>query len=217
MKTQTELKVLAAELAKFEASECSCKMCRGLCEMVPCMATPQEIKALIDAGHIDDLAPAVHWASVKFGFPPLECVMIKARDEGGCSLLKAGKCTIHAKGLKPSEGKFATCKESGASFPHIASTWLLEENAELVTWIMAQFPPLTPMDDEDKSFMGALSEKVSALFDQGADPNALNEAIANVVNDYAANKALRKMMVEVCRELRGEPLEAEEKICETRQ
>ena len=210
MKTQSELQELASELTKFKPCECSCKTCRDMCETVPCMGTPQEIKALIDAGHKEDLAVTTHWATLRMGIEPMACVMIKARERGVCSLYKDGKCSLHAKGLKPSEGKFASCEESAMSFPHIAATWLLEENKPLVDWIMGQFDPLPQPDEEDKAFMGRLAVRVSALYDAGMPGDALNDAIARVVNDYETNKALRKMMVEVCRELRSE-----EKICDS--
>lgn len=201
MKTQEELKELASGLTKFKSCECSCKSCQGLCEAAPCMATPQEIKALIDAGHIDDLAPTTHWATLLFGLPPLDCVMIKARDEGGCSLFKNGKCALHTKGLKPSEGRFANHNPNEQSFPHIVATWMIEENAPLVEWIMAQFPPLPPLDGEDNEFMSNLAIMANVLFKSGADTGALNNAIAKTITDYMDRKTLRKAMIEVTREL----------------
>lgn len=199
MKTQAQLKELANELTDFKSCECSCKTCQGLCEMVPCMATPQEIKALIDAGHIDDLAPTIHWAALKFGLPPVECVMIVEREGGGCSMLKDGKCTLHDKGLKPSEGRFATCKDDTASFPHICAMWLLEENAPLVEWIMAQFPKLEPLTDEDKSFYTRLSDGVNMelVKNPDTDMRVMGRAITQVIQDYETKKMMRKLMRDV--------------------
>jgi hypothetical protein len=148
MKTQSELKAYAAELSAFKTSECSCKTCRGLCSMVPCMGTPQEIKAIIDSGRINILNRKWHLGTACHGMPPLDCVMVRAVAIGnGCSQFDGQHCALHHTGLKPSEGKFANHSETHSSFWAIAATWFLDENAELVAWLRGLFPEPEPLDD----------------------------------------------------------------------
>lgn len=196
--TQNEISLLAAKLSSFRPFACSCKQCRGLCANVSCAGTPQDIKALIDAGHKDDLIPTVHWGSLEFGLPPLECVMIRHGAEGiGCSLFVGGKCSLHDKGLKPSEGKFANHNPHEQSFPHICATWLIEENRELVAWIFAQFPPLEPIDAEEVWFMTEIAEKVRKLTKEGYDPRQVHQGAMDAVANWQRNRMALEMLSEL--------------------
>lgn len=148
------IRELAEELGNRHPSSCSCKNCRSCCEMVPCLGTPQDVWNLIEAGHIADLSPSIHFSGAAWDFPPIECVMIRKAPAGGCSLYKEGLCTLHERGLKPTEGRLQTCEPGNeAVFPHVAATWLLPENKELILAIFAKFDvPPPPSEGMMKAF-----------------------------------------------------------------
>lgn len=178
--TQKQYRAYAAELPALKPSECSCKTCRGLCAMVPCMGTPQEIKAIIDAGKINILTRKWHLGSVAHGMPPLDIVMVRPVAVGrGCSQFDGEHCALHHTGLKPSEGKFANHAEQASSFWGIASTWFLDENAELVAWLRDQFPALEPLD-----------ETLAKMLDQFA--NVVSEQLGKIENpdDHAEREEI---------------------------
>lgn len=146
--TQEQYRAYFNQLATFKSSECGCKSCRSLCALVPCMGTPHEIKAIIDAGRKHILARRWNVATMCHGMPPLDMVMVRPIENGtGCSQFDGQHCLLHHTGLKPSEGKFATHDEKHSSFWAIASTWFLDENAELVASLLAQFPEPAPVDE----------------------------------------------------------------------
>lgn len=221
--TQEKYRAYAAELPSFSGSECSCKTCRGLCSMVPCFGTPQEVKAIIDSGRKHILARRWHLGSVAHGLPPLDCVMVRAVEIGqGCSQFDGEKCLLHDTGLKPSEGKFANHDESTSSFWGIAASWFLDENAELVEWIRSQFPPLDPLDGP----VLEMAEEIANLVNQhieGIDHQKREKISAEAMRqlrkfiiDFQAAKALFDLIgslvsVEFVME------EKQETICETRQ
>lgn len=61
---------------------CTCDKCKNMCE-VPCIGTPKDIEAIIDAGYADRLKETM-WPD--------------------------GLCELHDRGLKPTEGVLASCK-----------------------------------------------------------------------------------------------------------
>lgn len=65
---------------------CTCDKCKNMCE-VPCIGTPKDIEAIIDAGYADRL------------------------KDGWCAFRQPdGLCELHDRGLKPTEGVLASCK-----------------------------------------------------------------------------------------------------------
>lgn len=118
--------------------ECSCERCVSMCQHLPCWPLPEEAEALIKAGHGDRLmadwwedengrriwilcpaglgqagldAPIRYWWST----PEESCVF----------LTSDGKCALHVPGLKPIEGRKASCKNESpfAKRKLIAAAW----------------------------------------------------------------------------------------------
>lgn len=133
-----------------QASQCACGTCRGMCERAPCIATPQDILRMINAG----LAPMLRmstWAP----FGPETAIDMIAIDGGRdiidqptpCPFLRAGRCSLHESGLKPTEGKRASCQHSqddaARLLAAVAGTWILPRNRRLVKHLFALFEPPT--------------------------------------------------------------------------
>ena len=216
--TQEQYRAYAAELTSFKQSECDCKTCRGLCSMVPCMGTPQDIKAIIDAGRGHILTRKWHLGSCCHGMPPLDIVMVRNVVIGsGCSQFDGEHCAIHHTGLKPSEGKFANHAETHSSFWAIASMWFLEENAELVEWLRNHFPAPEPLDD---AMQRACDEFAKLVNEEIEKLNALKEEGFIEGDEWLIEReeiAVMAMGAAVKLEIVQIEASGEEKICEVRQ
>jgi hypothetical protein len=132
---------LVVAVAKNTPNECSCDRCVALCRKVPCIGTPQEIERLMDAGHGPFLRFTEWVAGYVDGVPRIRMIQL-GNTRAGCPMLQDGKCTLHAPGLKPTEGVRATCKER--LFIHesatlaVALTWLLECNVDVIRRLSAR-------------------------------------------------------------------------------
>lgn len=105
-------------------TECDCEKCSLMCE-APCCGTPEDMKALMDAGYakrlmLDDfsdaaamLKPALKGFEGKFS--PWE-----TRTAEGCTFWKEGKCELHSLGLKPTLAKLVIHDQSYEEFFEIA-------------------------------------------------------------------------------------------------
>ena len=125
---------------------CSCNTCKGMC-MRPCWPTPAEAQKLIKAGHgarlmmdwwegggpngsnIEILAPAS--SGYEGGTAPYSA------NSSACNFQNAeGLCELHDSGLKPVEGRFASCKP-GVTPPglhkEVAMSWNNEMAQAAVT------------------------------------------------------------------------------------
>lgn len=134
------------ELEKIEhasgikRSECSCGTCVQMCKTAPCIGTPQDMLNLINAGYRDRLALTRWAAGKKYGFPELHIVApIFDDNRGACTFLdKNGLCELHTRGLKPTEGKIATCSvdqvDPGKYPPNwvVAATWEIPSSVKTV-------------------------------------------------------------------------------------
>lgn len=88
--------------------ECCCGLCKAMCH-TPCLGTPQDILALIDAGYADKLCYTDWLVGVILGFTPNCIAMIQIKEENGwCVFYHDGLCELHDKGLKPTEGRLAS-------------------------------------------------------------------------------------------------------------
>lgn len=110
-------------------SSCSCDQCKRMCR-TPCLGTPHDIFALIDAGFADRLAPTTWVVGVLFGLinKPIEMVQARIESNGWCTFYKDGVCELHDKGLKPTEGILSghakdITPETSVMW-HVAQTWL---------------------------------------------------------------------------------------------
>ena len=111
---------------------CQCSTCVNMCKNRPCWATPEEASALIEAGYGDKLmhdwwvgshddinlvSPAMigHECGRAPDFYPIgRCVFLTGDD----------KCELHDLGLKPIEGREATCQGfDGSLHERVAKTW----------------------------------------------------------------------------------------------
>lgn len=110
--------VYKARIAELPESVCSCEACVQMCRRRPCWGTPEDIQRLIDAGFarslmrdwweggvnteassIDVIAPAI------VGY---EGHSAPSWPDGACTFLTPdGLCSLHDRGLKPTEGRVA--------------------------------------------------------------------------------------------------------------
>lgn len=87
---------------------CQCSKCQSQCH-TPCLGTPEDIVRLIEAGYSESLAPTEWVVGMLFGVTRQPVYMIQARVEanGYCTFFHDGKCELHDRGLKPTEGKLS--------------------------------------------------------------------------------------------------------------
>lgn len=127
---------------KFPESSCSCPKCVKMCEGRPCWGTPAEIQKIIDAGHgnrlmldwwenasadeIRIVAPAiVGYEGKKAPYWPM----------GRCAFLnEKSLCDLHDLGLKPLEGRAASCKDQAEDgcHEHCAKSFDTKEGRKVV-------------------------------------------------------------------------------------
>ena len=91
---------------------CNCEKCKQMCQRTPCLGTPHDILALIEAGYIDKLCYTEWAAGMALGFiqEPIPMVQLKIVGNGNsgcCVLYHDGICELHEKGLKPTEGRLS--------------------------------------------------------------------------------------------------------------
>lgn len=87
---------------------CNCEKCRQMCQRTPCLGTPQDILAIIEAGYVDKVCYTEWAAGMYLGHitQPIEMVQIKSKGkgkDGECVFFHEGKCDLHESGLKPAE------------------------------------------------------------------------------------------------------------------
>lgn len=126
-------------------SECKCQSCKSQCH-TPCLGTPEDIQRLIEAGYKDKLKPTLWLVGMALGKLDYPIHMIQAivTDDGWCVFRQNdGLCSLHDKGLKPTEGRLShhTLKAENYSFSkginyNVAKEWLEDKNYEVVTKLM---------------------------------------------------------------------------------
>lgn len=82
---------------------CTCDKCKNMCE-VPCIGTPKDIEAIIDAGYADRLKETmwmVGYLAVKE--KPIAMIQPTVKDEWCAFRQPDGLCELHDRGLKPTE------------------------------------------------------------------------------------------------------------------
>lgn len=120
-------------LSHLQPSECGCKECQTMCKTAPCLGTPLDMYVLSAFPELaEKVALTMNLAAVRFGLPPIAMYApIFDEEKGACSFFENGKCTLHALGLKPLEGKLASCNPSNNLFDAtklIFQTWLPLQN-----------------------------------------------------------------------------------------
>ena len=107
MKTQEKSRIFAS--GQVKESECSCSKCASMCKNSPCLATPNDIVKLIEAGYVGNLRPTTWAAGMAIGaIPfPIEMIQLETKTDGSCVFFKDSLCSIHNTGLKPTAGKIS--------------------------------------------------------------------------------------------------------------
>lgn len=97
----------------YKENSCDCERCQLMCEVSPCIPTPEQIADLEKAGLKQFFKPTV-WVDVEGDFAMHEIIApigvpqeIQGHPVHRCIFLNGGKCMLHARGLKPTEGKLA--------------------------------------------------------------------------------------------------------------
>ena len=122
-------------------SECSCDKCKGMCKRRPCWGTPDEMEKVINTEFVDRLM-IDYWADLE-GDIKIVCPAIKGYEKrcapfwptGQCSLFTpGGLCPLHNLGLKPIEGRVASCitSEDDSLHGEIAEMWDTEKGRSVV-------------------------------------------------------------------------------------
>lgn len=114
-------------------SECSCPKCQQQCT-TPCLGTPQDMYNLIKAGYGPRLAPTKWLVGMMIGTinRPVELIApLFDEKKKSCTFFTDGRCELHSKGLKPTEGKLShhthgqDCVSPAKSITwNVAKTWL---------------------------------------------------------------------------------------------
>lgn len=110
----------------MDTPSCDCQVCQGMCANSTCLPTPQEVRALIKAGHGNRLATYT-WGG-KYYIAPAP----KGREGdrglvstkiGACTFFDGKHCEIHGK-LKPLEGRLALHDRPWKPIRfHVMQTW----------------------------------------------------------------------------------------------
>lgn len=83
---------------------CSCDKCKNMCK-IPCIGTPKDIEAIIDAGYADRLKETM-WMVGYLAVKEKPIAMIQPTEKDGWCVFRQpdGLCELHDRGLKPTEG-----------------------------------------------------------------------------------------------------------------
>ena len=127
---------------------CNCEKCKRMCQRTPCLGTPHDILALIEAGYIDKVCYTEWAAGMILGHTrqPIPMVQLKStgsKVDGCCICYHDGKCELHENGLKPTEGKLShhevsvreLQKEYNLTY-QVAIEWTKRENVSVINEIV---------------------------------------------------------------------------------
>lgn len=139
---------------KYKETTCSCQKCVSMCKDRPCWPTPEEAERLIENGFADKLM-LDWWCGGGEGDTDIYLLgpAIEGHEGqrapywpwGRCNLLtKDGLCSLHDKGLKPLEGRAASCKTNKPKLHgFVAMTW----NCDLGRAVVAKWKTMMGLDD----------------------------------------------------------------------
>lgn len=104
-----EMKLVGIDHNRWE-QPCTCDKCKNMCK-APCIGTPKDIEAIIDAGYADRLKETM-WMVGYLAVKEKPIAMIQPTEKDGwCAFRRPdGLCELHDRGLKPTEGVLASCK-----------------------------------------------------------------------------------------------------------
>lgn len=127
---------------------CNCEKCKQMCQRTPCLGTPQDILAIIEAGYVDKVCYTEWAAGMYLGHitQPIAMVQIKSKEkgkDGECVFFNDGKCELHKNGLKPTEWKLAYHEVSAIELRpeynltyQVAIEWTKIENLDVIREIV---------------------------------------------------------------------------------
>lgn len=139
METREEQLQRIETRTKRKPTQCNCERCKSMCH-TPCLGTPQDILRLIEAGYADKVAYSEWAVGIILGFTPYVIPMVQIEEKNGwCVFYHDGRCELHDKGLKPTEGILASHDlnpdelkpEHNLTFS-VAREWVREENLKIV-------------------------------------------------------------------------------------
>ena len=138
---------IAKQVGKQPIS-CNCDKCKQMCQRTPCLGTPQDILAIIEAGYVDKVCYTEWAAGIVLGHikEPIPMVQIKTKDgnrDNSCVFYNDGQCDLHESGLKPTEGKLAHHEVDAIELRpeynltyQVAIEWTKIENNEVINEIL---------------------------------------------------------------------------------
>lgn len=111
-----EGKTPLVDVSTVPTSACTCPACVSMCERRPCWGTPAEMDAIAAAGFGDRLMED-YWVADGGDVAMLAPAIVgyEGREapywpNGRCTFLTTGgRCELHSPGLKPLEGRHASC------------------------------------------------------------------------------------------------------------
>ena len=160
MTRQEVFERIANQVGRHDVS-CNCEKCKQMCQRTPCLGTPQDILALIEAGYVDKLCYTVWAAGIVLGHITQPIPMVQLNSDSGCYgrciCYHDGKCELHENGLKPTEGKLShhdvsareLLPQYNLSF-QVASEWTKEENLPLIYKIVKELTEYLDKKNETK-------------------------------------------------------------------
>ena len=144
------------EITGTTENVCNCKTCVNMCT-TPCLGTPADILKIVKAGYHKNLAFTVWAAGVLKGVNPIKMIQpIMDSRKGSCTFLDENNdCALHAIGIKPTEGRLASCKTTDMQTPlhlslntAVALTWIEPEAAPVLMEIVNELKAQLAKDAE---------------------------------------------------------------------
>lgn len=155
---------------------CTCDKCKNMCE-VPCIGTPKDIEAIIDAGYADRLKETmwmVGYLAVKE--KPIAMIQPTVKD-GWCAFRQPdGLCELHDRGLKPTEGVLASCKVvkednvptyETSVLRAVAHEWVKVENFATIMRVVFKFLHENERRNKLDKVVNILKEKGFVVYRKG--------------------------------------------------
>lgn len=112
---------------------CSCEKCKNMCKS-PCLGTPLDIEAIIDAGFASKLSKTKWMVGLVYAREPPIDMLAPDIIDGWCAFrTKDGMCELHNLGLKPTEGVLSSCRDNQVEYKDsilriVAHEWEKEDN-----------------------------------------------------------------------------------------
>jgi hypothetical protein len=145
--SEDDYEALLSKLDEVPDVSCDCKTCKSMCiDGYPCRPTPDEADILLDNGFAkkmclegSDVFVGDEYESIQLVKPAIagkECKSLTGYTRGDCVMLDAqNHCILHAKGLKPVEGRKASCSRRNHSvdvFDTVKELWFSKRGEEVI-------------------------------------------------------------------------------------